>query len=548
MSATVNYIVGPPGTGKTTTIARLVEQTVAKGGKTKGIICSLTRAAAAEAAGRVDLPEDRVGTLHSFAYRALGGKDKVRLVETDGPSIKAWNEHYPYWPLARVSGSTDDAPEDQQGGHAQLDQAFKGKKGLGTKLLEAYGLCRSQLGEVEPLRPEIPAFIQAWEVFKRQQHGLDFTDLLDRAMAEPLCPGNPRVAYFDEAQDFSRLGMRLIRHWAEHMETIYMVGDPYQNLYEWAGSDYYAAFPEHMPPLDTYVLSQSYRVPHAVHRQAMRTIERHGDYREFAYAPRPAEGTVERAHANLAQPRALVGLIEQQLETYETVMVMAPCAYMLDDLIDWLRALGMPFHNPWRLSNGAWNPLTRVHGRPDRLRCLLARGDTSYWAPHEAQTFLTPLRAEGVFQPGQKGRLKTSFPDDLPWTQVQETLRTLLLPEAYDALTRLDDARLVAWWCERIGASKDRDRAEYATKVYKNYGKEGLTARPRLSLGTAHSFKGAESDCTMLGLDLSRAGWEGWAAGQTRDQIRRMLYVMKTRAKHHMVLLEPASELHLQGE
>ena len=57
------------------------------------VVASLTRAAAAEAAGR-DMPIGResVGTLHSFAYRALGAQDIA-----DSPKMLAeWNKEYPH--------------------------------------------------------------------------------------------------------------------------------------------------------------------------------------------------------------------------------------------------------------------------------------------------------------------------------------------------------------------------------------------------------------------------------------------------------------------
>jgi len=67
-------IYGPPGCGKTTSLTRQIRRAVDRFGADSVLVTSFSRAAAAELAGR-DLPiaGDRVGTLHSHCYHALGG-------------------------------------------------------------------------------------------------------------------------------------------------------------------------------------------------------------------------------------------------------------------------------------------------------------------------------------------------------------------------------------------------------------------------------------------------------------------------------------------
>jgi len=50
-------------------------------------------------------------------------------------------------------------------------------------------------------------------------------------------------------------------------------------------------------------------------------------------------------------------------------MVIASCGYMLTPLIRQLRTHGIPFHNPYRPGEPAWNPL----GRPTRGMSTAAR-------------------------------------------------------------------------------------------------------------------------------------------------------------------------------
>ena len=82
-SVTSEYrIFGPPGTGKTTNLTRQIRRAVERFGPSSVLVTSFSRAAAAELAGR-DLPvdEDRVGTLHSICYHALG---TPRIAEANG--------------------------------------------------------------------------------------------------------------------------------------------------------------------------------------------------------------------------------------------------------------------------------------------------------------------------------------------------------------------------------------------------------------------------------------------------------------------------------
>jgi superfamily I DNA/RNA helicase len=67
-------IFGPPGTGKTTSVAQLVRRAVDRLGPECSLVTSFTRTAAAEIGGHdLSISSGRVGTLHSHCYRALGG-------------------------------------------------------------------------------------------------------------------------------------------------------------------------------------------------------------------------------------------------------------------------------------------------------------------------------------------------------------------------------------------------------------------------------------------------------------------------------------------
>ena len=91
-SITAEYrIFGPPGTGKTNNITRQIRRAVDRFGKNSVLVTSFSRAAAAELAGQ-DLPvsADRVGTLHSHCWHALGRPEIAEV------HVQEWNRENPH--------------------------------------------------------------------------------------------------------------------------------------------------------------------------------------------------------------------------------------------------------------------------------------------------------------------------------------------------------------------------------------------------------------------------------------------------------------------
>src|SRR3954447_4664398 len=93
-SITAEYrIFGPPGTGKTTNLTRQIRRAAERFGKDSVLVTSFSRAAAAELAGQ-DLPvsSDRIGTLHSHCWHALGrpaiGEVHVEEWNRENPSLR----------------------------------------------------------------------------------------------------------------------------------------------------------------------------------------------------------------------------------------------------------------------------------------------------------------------------------------------------------------------------------------------------------------------------------------------------------------------------
>jgi DNA helicase II / ATP-dependent DNA helicase PcrA len=523
---------GPPGTGKTTWLARQCLAAAERCGEHGVIVASLTRAAAEEVAGRdTGLDRRNVGTLHAHAFRAL---EHPALAETR-EGLADWNSRVP--PIWQLSGDATRDPEWA----APEQVAYSGS---GDPLLAQLNIIRARLG-TPPTGGATPLgrFASAWSRWKAETSRLDFTDLVEQAV--DVEPPRCEVFMLDEAQDMSALEMRLALAWGAHARELVIVGDPDQNLYEWRGSDP-SAFTDPAAASER-TLSQSYRVPAAVHAYAVEWISRVKDRPPTAYQPRLATGSVdELLSATWQQPDELLEAVNGARSN--SVMLLASCAYMLQPLTRMLREARVPFHNPYRPTNGAWNPMRAAQ----RIRALLRPQleDGALWRWEDLRRALEPLDA-------RKARLARGVKTVIEGT-CKEPVRlgrgTRALEDApLGFLTSMftEDAAALAfgagdldWWESCL---LDRYRDSLALPLAA--ARAGRVAEePAVIVGTIHSVKGGEADTVYVFPDISMAAYTGedgsggWGTGR-RDAIVRQFYVAFTRARERLVLCGASSAL-----
>lgn len=503
------------------------------------IVASLTRAAAAEVAGRdTGIPAKNVGTLHAHAYRSLGYPE---LAETR-QGYADWNEGV--HGALRIDAPARDPehanPEDGGGGRTE-----------GEKMLAACSVLRARLRPRESWPSLLRVFDDRWQAWKDEAGRLDFTDLIERALLieHPL---NPRIVFLDEAQDMSALEMALALHWASDAEQTVMVGDSDQCLFEWRGSSQEAFLgPE---AAWEHTLSQSYRVPRAVHSYAVGWISRVRDRPDVAYEPRGEDGSVKTLHATYKQPLRVVRSIEAQ-PPGGTSMVLASCAYMLEPIIRELREQGIPFHNPYRLTNGRWNPLASTNRPLAFLRPhATVWGDQHrLWTFDELRLWLEPLDGKGWLVRGTKEDVKHLCASGRKDASVTADYLAGMLdradPEARKLIADDDPLVALAWWASKL-REKERAKFAYALQIAERYGAAALREEPRVIVGTIHSVKGGEADTVYVFPDLSLAahsdpeGTQGWAhGGEGQYPTIRLFYVAFTRARRDLYLCLPASNL-----
>lgn len=511
----LEVIFGPPGTGKTTELARLVQKYAAQEGSESLLLSAYTRTAAEALAGH-DLPLEphQLGTLHALCFHGLG---RPSIAETH---YQDWNDTYPVYTLSPQKSLVSDDMRDPY-----TPELY------GDLCLDRLNLLRHQ-GIPEDRWPDsIHGFATRWTAWKREHEYLDFTDLIAYAsVVLPVAPGRPATLILDEAQDLSVLQWDLIKQWGLHTTRVIAAGDDDQALYRWAGAN----FEPLLTATTRRVLPHSYRIPRRIHAWAERFTTAIKHRQPKTWDARDEPGILVQEPGDWHNPEGIVARLRSGLaDVSGTMACIAPCSYMLEPLLRLLAQEGIPFANKWRRNRQDWNPLAsqRHHVGIGRRVLDFLRPMDRLWSWQELATWLPLLRTEGVLHARAKHDVSMRASD--PHLCTRADIEAVFLPHTVEGALQ----STATWLEDHVLQSKARF-LHYPLRVYKHYGRAGLADEPRLTVGTAHSLKGAEADTVVLWPALSRAQqlacYEG---GDASDDVYRMLYVGSTRAREALYVI-----------
>ena len=534
-------IFGPPGTGKTTNVTRQIRRAVDRYGPEGVLVTSFSRAAATELAGR-DLPiaGDRVGTLHSHCWHALGGPE---IAESQ---VDEWNRDHPHVKITPVKRQGKLDGEEAAG---EEDTAEK----YGDELLQELGRLRGAMVLRNLWPATVVEFEKEWTEYKRENGLLDFTDLVDTCLRDVhAAPKSPSVISADEAQDLNRMQLSLVRKWGNHAEYFIVAGDDDQTIYAFTGATPEAFLDPDIPDDHKIILKQSYRVPQAVHAVADRLIHRVGRRQQKLYLPRAEAGETIRLTSGTYQAPdvSILSSAMKHLEHGKSVMFLVACSYMLKPLLSVLRRNAIPFHNPYRKSNGSWNPLQlgRRTSTPNRILALLVAhpdyGDGQRpWTHGDLALWAECLQAKGILKHGAKKRLAAySAERHATYEHLEELFETAALQSLLVAYNH-GSRELLDWWRSRVTA-EIHPRAQFPADIAAMHGPHTLMETPRVVVGTIHSVKGGEADVVYLFPDLSQAGDAQYARGGVpHDSVIRQFYVGVTRAREKLYICQSTSRM-----
>jgi len=200
-------------TGKTTYLTQMVEHAAAAIGGGSVLVSSFTKAAAEVVTSRSpSIPPDNIGTLHRFCFEAIG---RMPVVEEKKAYIQEWNEFAPAYAMS-MPGC-----KDMNSGLETPDGAM-----LGDKLLAQTTILRNKMIPDDQWPTATRAFQTQWKSWKAAVGGIDYTDMLEMALADcSQAPSHPRIIFVDEAQDCTALQFAVLRRWAQKTDRLVMVGD-----------------------------------------------------------------------------------------------------------------------------------------------------------------------------------------------------------------------------------------------------------------------------------------------------------------------------------
>lgn len=528
-------VFGPPGTGKTTWLVKQVRRAAEKYGGEKVLCCSFTKTAATEMVNRITppdeeplIPDSSVGTLHAICYRALGSPT---LAET---KISQWNAEHPDLGLSKKSAAR--VMEDG------LDESDTPEEGSADALLAMYSAFRNRLIPYEEMPAQVQHFAKLWEGWKQDCDFMDFTDLLVSGSKELYYPPNgASVAFVDEAQDMTPLQLKVVRNWEKSLRFYILVGDDDQCIFRFSGASPDALIAGDIPQENKIILKQSWRVPVSVHRLAEKWIKKVSVREPKEYLPTDREGAVRRLPgATVKDARPAVVDAAKQIAAGRAVMFLTACSYHLrTSIIPLLKEHGIPFWNPYRVTQGEWNPLRG--SKRDMLAAYLEPdgpelGGTRFWSAAQLARWSASCAFEGLLRRGARTRIE-ELAKHVDGDELLDFYTDWFEPQGLDAAMSLS----TEWLEHQLKPDKAKGLA-FPLSVFRRGGWDALEAKPRCIVGTIHSVKGGEADVVYLFPDISPQSYEGIQRGaEGRDAVIRQFYVGMTRAREELVVCNAAT-------
>lgn len=268
-------IIGPPGTGKTTRLAREVGESIDSGVDPKGIyMLSFTKAAAQETAAKVDAEGlGRVSTLHSSCFATL------KMHPNSMMGRKHLHEFAASMGLQMYGIRGDSMMGIQEGDRCLSMMNFATARRMDPA--DVYRMIRHRPCSFR----RFENFCLSYNRFKSEKALWDFDDLLIAALQMPAPEMD--TMFIDEAQDLSPLQWAVVDHYATKARRVVVAGDPDQALYEWGGAE-----PLRMTKMGgtVEILKQSYRIPIRVHSIAVGIADLMKDRYPYVYNPKDEMG------------------------------------------------------------------------------------------------------------------------------------------------------------------------------------------------------------------------------------------------------------------
>ena len=482
--------MGPPGTGKTTTLLNEVDRYLKQTDPDKIGYFSFTQKAAHEARDRAmskfnlsedDLPYFR--TLHSLAFRRLGIKKEDVM------------QRRHYEDLGNKTGYNLD--------YNEYDNEHTGLFTTKSDLLRIVQMAK--LRNITPERQynlkehtqditiqQLKQFVSDLNQYKKDYTLIDFTDMITEFIKSDKSPKFD-VVFIDEAQDLSLSQWDMARSIWDKTGDTFIAGDDDQAIFRWAGAD-----------VDSFItqtgkimqLTQSYRIPQVVHDVASRIVNKIQNRLPKEWRPKTQRGLL-----------SYYDDFEQVNMKQGNWLVLARTRFMLNDLEDHLYSQGLYYENKFK-TNKEQDLYKAIIDWEDVRKGV----DINYEQVLRIASYMSPKHYQ------------------------KEELKYLDKDSTYNMNDLINKRGLKTHkvWYEAFDDAPEK-KVRYIRRMRENG--EKLNSKPRIVLSTIHGVKGGEQDNVVLLTDLSRNTQRNYE--QNPDDENRLFYVGATRTKNHLHIIRP---------
>ena len=483
-------VLGPPGTGKTHTLLEQVEKYLKNTDPDKIGYFAFTKKAANEAKIRAmdkfnytedDLPYFR--TLHSLAFRKLGiNRDQVmqkRHYEDLGRKLNLFLDYNEY--------------DEEETGIFTTKSDYLRLIHL-AKLRNITLEQQIKLGEhnTEVNYDTLVHLAQKIKEYKKLHNLIDYNDMIldfNKSNKSPKFD----VVFIDEAQDLSLMQWNMVKTIWNKAQDTFIAGDDDQAIFRWAGADVDSFITQTGKLLN---LTQSRRIPRAIHDFALNIIKRVSKRRYKEWAPRDYQGSLN-FHDDIK------GLNMSSGEW----LILTRTRHMLEDVEEEMKERGWYFENRFKKlpeKDAAEAAAEWEAGRKGQ--------PLNYKQIERIYSFMSSNHAEKI---KLKGMTKEGLHD-------------------ISALKKDYGLKTDATWHEAFDDLGFR-RKNYIRSMRRNG--ENLKNKPRIQLSTIHSVKGGERNNVVLLTDLTHNTNKSYL--KNPDDETRLFYVGATRTKENLHIIRP---------